>query len=265
MAAIMAGCQHAFLPLYSPRGFRDTLLQLKVTATIAVPSTLSDLVSELHRQRPQDTAVAQSQPMCHPRAEASMDRMPQCQFHESTALTQQHLLQNVGIHVGTLATQQMQSHGAPSAMMRDSLPQLNAAVTVARSEVTATGKEDLLPSMRIILVGAGLLDVELLTAVGHAMPHATILTAYGMTEATSSMTFRKVWPPHDSSTELQGLGKAEVGRPAPGIQLAIREGPATPAAAHVQNAHAVQSPSVRFFAFILSARPLECIQSTHVQ
>lgn len=52
-----------------------------------------------------------------------------------------------------------------------------------------------LRDMRRLLIGAGTLEVGLVSRLKLLMPRATIYSAYGLTEAASSITFRKVLEP----------------------------------------------------------------------
>lgn len=72
-----------------------------------------------------------------------------------------------------------------------------------------------------ILVGAGPLTPSLYAACQRLFPKATFVTAYGMTEACSSITFRTlpaVWP---LSAALQVQRGFCVGKPPPGIEICI--------------------------------------------
>jgi acyl-CoA synthetase (AMP-forming)/AMP-acid ligase II len=216
---------------------RAALLQLNVTATAAVPTMLTDLVAELQRPSPLDAAVAQHQagftplstspPQRHHFAIAPQERPAQCQLRGSPEFIRQREHCFSGMTASTANPHMQRHHHSPTSGAKlDDVAPRNAGAPVDPSEATADRAGRILPSMRVLLVGAGRLDAQLLAAVGRVMPHATILTAYGMTEAASSMTFRKVWPTHVTVTEPEELSKTNVGRPAPGVQLAICEGQA---------------------------------------
>eukprot|EP00892_Ulva_mutabilis_P001494 jgi/Ulvmu1/11345/UM075_0005.1 len=123
------------------------------------------------------------------------------------------------------------------------------------------------PTMRRLLVGAGAASPSSIQQVAQLMPHACIQSAYGMTEAASSITFLTlVPPPHmrgDSSCSSGGGGAAGaagsgaetaaaapadagpsqcVGHPAPGIQVRIRCADGAPENSAEGSAAAASSP-----------------------
>eukprot|EP00887_Chlorella_sp_A99_P008051 scaffold12.g8051.t1 len=113
-----------------------------------------------------------------------------------------------------------------------------------------------LPSMRRVLLGGGGTAPELLHALALLFPAATVQSAYGMTEAASSITFRTEWTPcaseEDSTATAraassnadspvpstgtaaapraagapEAAGGACVGEPPPGIEVAVLQPPA---------------------------------------
>ena len=56
LAALMAGCGHAFLPRYTPAALLAALQAHRVSATTAVPTMLSDLVQAARDQQARSTA-----------------------------------------------------------------------------------------------------------------------------------------------------------------------------------------------------------------
>lgn len=116
-----------------------------------------------------------------------------------------------------------------------------AAPAAGRSESQQAHRA--LPSMRMLLVGAGLLPAADVPPLRALMPHARILTSYGMTETASSVAFDQVHagagpaaapaisPDRRSrsaepralagSPESAPAAGACVGRAAPGIQIAV--------------------------------------------
>lgn len=107
-----------------------------------------------------------------------------------------------------------------------------------------------LPSVQRILVGGGGMSPALQSGLAALCPAATVHTAYGMTEGASSLTFATLWGPGGSGTisrsSADGSGSSSsgrsadassrqpagppggvfVGRPPPGIELAIYQPPA---------------------------------------
>lgn len=106
-----------------------------------------------------------------------------------------------------------------------------------------------LPSVQRILVGGGGMSPALQSGLAALCPAAIVHTAYGMTEGASSLTFATLWGPGGSgtsSTSADGSGSSSsgrpadassrqpagppggvfVGRPPPGIELAIYQPPA---------------------------------------
>ena len=89
-----------------------------------------------------------------------------------------------------------------------------------------------LPSVRRLLLGGGELPARLIWRLRLLCPCASISTAYGMTEACSSMTFLRLEAPDanfgaqpQSPRRLAGVC---VGRPPPGIEMAILALPPAP-------------------------------------
>lgn len=76
--------------------------------------------------------------------------------------------------------------------------------------------------VRRILVGAGPLTPSLYAACQQLYPMATFVTAYGMTEACSSITFQtlpEIWLPEEALHVQRGVC---VGKPPPGIEICIQ-------------------------------------------
>lgn len=91
-----------------------------------------------------------------------------------------------------------------------------AAAAGRRSEPSA---DPLLPSVKRILIGGGAMSDDLTAAVTGIFRGAKLTTAYGMTEACSSITWCPVTAP--SGLAPPGAGQF-VGRPVPGVEVAIR-------------------------------------------
>lgn len=104
-----------------------------------------------------------------------------------------------------------------------------------------------LPSVRRVLVGGGGMPPALQHGLAALCPGATVQTAYGMTEGASSLTFATLWAPRSGGGDTAQGGSASVsaaapaqasgppggvpvGRPPPGIELAVYQ-PAGAAAA----------------------------------
>ncbi|KAL4200711.1 hypothetical protein AMTRI_Chr02g212560 [Amborella trichopoda] len=92
-----------------------------------------------------------------------------------------------------------------------------------------TGGEGRFKSVKKILNGAGSLSDPIARAVINIFPHAKLLSAYGMTEASSSLTFMPLplRKNDDSYTIISHSdnrpGGTCVGKPAPHVELQIRE------------------------------------------
>jgi acyl-activating enzyme 14 len=96
---------------------------------------------------------------------------------------------------------------------------LIAVPATAADFAAAAAPGEALPSVRALLVGAGSLSPALAARLAALFPRAEILTAYGLTEGGSSLTFA-------AAGELGGGvsgggGGAYVGRPPPGIELGV--------------------------------------------
>ncbi|XP_051128537.1 2-succinylbenzoate--CoA ligase, chloroplastic/peroxisomal [Andrographis paniculata] len=89
-----------------------------------------------------------------------------------------------------------------------------------------------LDSVRKILNGGGGLSVELIKDAIKLFPRATLLSAYGMTEAASSLTFMTLYDPtkenpwqHEQDikrSDISSQGGVCVGKPAPHIEIRVR-------------------------------------------
>ncbi|CAL9163271.1 unnamed protein product [Musa hybrid cultivar] len=111
------------------------------------------------------------------------------------------------------------------AMMADLIPFVSR-----KSNMWSDGE-----TVRKILNGGGGLSEELTKCASHLFPHAKILSAYGMTEACSSLTFMTLFDPlfknfgvsfHDkinveADSRHHHLGGVCVGKPPPHIELKI--------------------------------------------
>ncbi|EFJ43456.1 hypothetical protein VOLCADRAFT_41779, partial [Volvox carteri f. nagariensis] len=118
------------------------------------------------------------------------------------------------------------------------LQDLAAAATAAAAEAACGGSSSgsggtsgLRPPwgcVRRILVGAGPTSPQLQDAICRTFPGADLLSAYGMTEACSSMTFRhlssaaSVSPSGTPPAAAAATSAVCVGWPAPGVQIRIR-------------------------------------------
>ena len=80
-----------------------------------------------------------------------------------------------------------------------------------------------LPSVDKVLVGAGGLSSNHVQKIRRLMPNATLLNAYGMTEACSSLTFSTLISPHSKYHPTHGNTSplVYVGQPPEGIELAV--------------------------------------------
>ncbi|XP_057972299.1 2-succinylbenzoate--CoA ligase, chloroplastic/peroxisomal [Malania oleifera] len=104
-------------------------------------------------------------------------------------------------------------------------------VSLIRTKETWKGKQ----SVKKILNGGGSLTAQLINEATKFFPKAKLLSAYGMTEACSSLTFMTLYDPkHESSNRshqivdgiksnsVQQLDVFCVGKPAPHVKLRIR-------------------------------------------
>lgn len=91
-------------------------------------------------------------------------------------------------------------------------------------------KDSKLPSVEVILNGAGSLSLDLLQRTVRSFPAARILSAYGMTEACSSMTFTTLYNPTLCENDLNFMKKELnasyfggfcVGKPAPHVEIIV--------------------------------------------
>lgn len=125
------------------------------------------------------------------------------------------------------------------------VPAMVADLLAAASAAGASA----LPSVARILVGGGGMPPALQRGLAALCPAATVHTAYGMTEGASSLTFHTLWGPAvggsaaaPDGTQVAASSPAEpsvedrqqggpaggvyVGRPPPGIELAVYQPPA---------------------------------------
>ncbi|KAL5977116.1 hypothetical protein ACLOJK_021458 [Asimina triloba] len=124
------------------------------------------------------------------------------------------------------AVQAIQQHRITSiitvpAMMAD-------LVSTIREERRWKGGE----SVKKILNGGGTLSIDLINGASIAFPNAKLLSAYGMTEACSSLTFLTLHDPTAEGEPCKSVGAIPtvdtkgtcVGKPAPHVEVRISEG-----------------------------------------
>lgn len=90
-----------------------------------------------------------------------------------------------------------------------------AVPAMMRELVDSRGDDEVFPTVRKILVGAGRLTDELYNSIRRVFPNAKVTMAYGMTEATSSVTFLS---PEDARLELDA-DSTFAGNAAPGVEV----------------------------------------------
>ncbi len=102
---------------------------------------------------------------------------------------------------------------------------------VAAAAATGTGTRPY-SSVQRVLVGAGAMSREVEHKVQAVFPNTAVHTAYGMTEACSSMTFRLLFDPkhsvkplslltHQAGLEDPPRSGVNVGSPPPGIEMSV--------------------------------------------
>lgn len=126
-------------------------------------------------------------------------------------------------------------------ILSSAVPTMVADLLAAASQAAVAT----LPSVTRILVGGGGMSPAQQTGLAALCPAATVHTAYGMTECASSLTFTTIWSPASpsasgslvaspiSSSSAAGANAAAqdlpggvyVGRPPPGIELAVYRPP----------------------------------------
>ena len=106
------------------------------------------------------------------------------------------------------------------------------AVPAMVADLAAAAGSSQYPSVQRVLVGAGGMSLELQHRMQAAFPNAAVHTAYGMTEACSSMTFKLLFAPKQTmSTMIAGRDQAgaeappgsgvNVGSCPSGIEMAV--------------------------------------------
>jgi acyl-activating enzyme 14 len=100
---------------------------------------------------------------------------------------------------------------------------LEATPADAPAAVSSSGRGACLPSVRRVLVGGGSMRPALVPLVCSLFPNAVVSSAYGMTEASSSITFlspalEAIQPGPGAPAGPAGVC---VGPPAPGVEVAI--------------------------------------------
>ncbi|CAH9141472.1 unnamed protein product [Cuscuta epithymum] len=115
-----------------------------------------------------------------------------------------------------------------------SLITVPAMMTDLVSFYSRKGESEGSPTVKKILNGGGALSVELINHAAKIFPRAKLISAYGMTEACSSMTFKTLYDPakesvrralqlnndRDSNLARQQEGIC-VGKPAPHVELRV--------------------------------------------
>ena len=180
LAMLLAGARHVFLPRFDAAGALAAIQKEGVTAFIAVPAMVADLVAEAAGGAQQAQHAHQAQ-----------------------------------------APQQAAQHAAQQGY----------------------------PNVARVLVGGGGLAPPLLAGLAALFPRAAVHSAYGMTETASSLTFDVLRAPGGSTADTFGAGTAAsnsstsgsgaagpagptpaggvfVGRPPPGVEIAVYQPPA---------------------------------------
>ena len=121
-------------------------------------------------------------------------------------------------HVGGLSSALAMLHVGARHILTPKFSPAQAVAAAARHHVTsliavpaalhdmvksAWAKQQILPSVRMLLIGGGALSPALQQSAEHLFPAARMILAYGMTEAASSITFQDVPLPQRAAPELQ--------------------------------------------------------------
>ena len=133
-----------------------------------------------------------------------------------------------------IAQHQITSFIAVPAMMADLTAAAPAASSLPRRAGSANPSQ--YPSVQRILMGAGGMSSQQVTKMQASFPEATVHSAYGATEACSSMTFKLLGGPaysgsHPSTGPTEphadppGAAGVNVGAPPPGIEMAVLKSP----------------------------------------
>ncbi|GMH38364.1 hypothetical protein BSKO_06248 [Bryopsis sp. KO-2023] len=95
---------------------------------------------------------------------------------------------------------------------------VTALIAVPAMIVDIANQEDPIHSVQTVLIGGGKMTETYRTAAHEVFPNARLYTAYGMTEACSSITFQGPFLPNSSGgAPLENCA----GFPAPGIEIAV--------------------------------------------
>ena len=146
---------------------------------------------------------------------------------------------NAAASLDLIAQHQITSFIAVPAMMAD----LTAAAYSLPGRAGSANQHQY-PSVQRILMGAGGMSSQQVTKMQASFPQATVHSAYGMTEACSSMTFKLlVRPAYNGSHPSTGptgphadppsASGVNVGAPPPGIEMAVLK---LPVASHLRAA-----------------------------
>ena len=137
---------------------------------------------------------------------------------------------NAAASLNVIAQHQITSFIAVPAMMADLTAASSAASSLAGQAGSASPSH--YPTVHKILMGAGGMSSQQITKMQASFPHATVHSAYGMTEACSSMTFKLLVKPacngsHTSPAPTRPhadppvASGVNVGAPPPGIEMAV--------------------------------------------
>ena len=134
-------------------------------------------------------------------------------------------------HIGGVSSLLASLMGGARQVLMPSFDPLLALVLIREERVTSfiavptiiqdlirAARSSQLDGVRKILVGAGGLSQMTKKAIVHTFPRARLCTAYGMSEACSSITCNEL---HHPSRLMPSVKGSCVGRPAPGIEIKI--------------------------------------------
>ncbi|MEW5304347.1 MAG: hypothetical protein WDW38_011016 [Sanguina aurantia] len=249
-AALMAGCRQVLLPRFTAASALSAMQQHQVTAFIAVPTMLQDMAAvAVAAAAAAPSAVANSPRSDHPHS-PSTDNPPEPDVALRLISEHRALMGGVpDVYRDPEIYSQHTSGAAPT--QRNSAPQSecraeaesplgvpsepgSSSARAARGVVTSrqAAAQSVHPCVRRVLIGGGATSSTMLRDTAALFPNADLWSAYGMTEACSSITFKllhqpgislpsSTHSPSDKATAARYPGAVCVGKPAAGLQVAV--------------------------------------------
>eukprot|EP00899_Mesostigma_viride_P021784 jgi/Mesvir1/29607/Mv21462-RA.1 len=210
LAMLAAGARHVFLPQPTPVALLGALRSHAATSFIAVPAMLVDLVALMSAAEATETAakaaadaaelssrrvIGGAEPRVQIPGERSASGGPAATQSDAAAGMLTGVREGVMLRGGNEVAVPRERGGGVSSMLEGMMIDAGGNVAayikgVAAPRETRRESPAAVVSVRMILVGGAALSQDLTRSMARHFPCAFLSSAYGLTEAASSLTFR---------------------------------------------------------------------------